>query len=631
MQTPGGFDQAPPYNIQAIWKVVTWAGLLGSIYYVLCVNGAPRIKFLTEMGATARDFGIISGIGSFALIFQIAGSMLGNRLIRRKPVWMALAIAHRIVFLGVIAAPILFGSPSFRILWIILVLGFHDAIAQLSAPLWLAWMADLVPRDRMTRHWASRQRFIQAANILVMMVLAVGFNYFEETQQVVLGFTIISLLGVVLGVIDIFLFRMVPERAQEPIRLSDWRTTLTQPLRDRKFRPYVFYAVYWNFAVFFAAPFFGLYLIDSLELSVLTVQMLGASAALGVALSSRFWGLLCDTYGFKPILHMLTSIKLLTPLSYLLLPNIPGVIIPCLIVLNFFDGAANSGMFLAMQGVLLKTTPRRNRTMYIAATNFLAVGVMATIAPVIAGTLIDFLNAMPTLDVAFYRFNGFHAMFLVSVLLRSFAFLFAARLHEDAAVPVREVIRGMRPWRLMRASSLTYTLHEAPQPARRARAARGLGRLGDPIAIGPLIHALNDGQEEVREAAAEALGDIGSSDAVEPLITLLYASHPHLSPLAARTLGRIGGVESIRALLMNLGNADPASIRATVDALALSRHDAALLPLLQLCHETEDEDLRQHILDALAAAADLTESDPLRDVANLFRNRRPPHRFQFYQ
>src|SRR5690606_33655059 len=153
--------------------------LLGAIYYILCVNGAPRIRFLTELNATALDFGLIAGLGAFAMSFQIVGSLLSNRLARRKYVWITVAICHRLAFVGVLLAPTLFEGERPRIWWIITAIFVHDAFAQTSVPLWLSWMADLVPRATMTRHWASRQLFITASTMIAMAIIAVTFHYFE--------------------------------------------------------------------------------------------------------------------------------------------------------------------------------------------------------------------------------------------------------------------------------------------------------------------------------------------------------------------------------------------------------------------------------------------------------------------
>lgn len=620
MDTDTRSNSLSPDSIRRAWRIVTWAGLLGSTYYVLCINGAPRIKFLTELHASAAHFGLISGLASFALVFQIIGSLITNRLNRRKPLWMLLAVAHRLVYIGVLLAPILFLKSGWRIAWIIVILIIHDTLAQSSTPLWLSWMADLVPRETMTRYWASRQRFITAINMIIMLMVGFGFHYFEQTHQIILGYTLFAGLGIVIGVIDILLFFGVPEPPNERVHQTHWLKTLMEPLRDREFRPFLFFQGYWKFAVFTAAPFFGLFMIAQLRLSVMTVQWLGISSALGMAGSSRFWGILCDTYGYRPALRILSMAKVTTPLAFIFAPMNSRFLIPYLIVVMFVDGVLNSGMNLTTQGYLLKATPKRNRSMYIAATNFSAAGLVAAIAPYFSGLLIDFLNRWPPVVSGPYHFGGYHAVFALSAVLRLLAFPFAARIREAKSVPTRIVLRQLLSKDFFLVSRLIYQLHESPDERRRLEAAQRLGILRHPMAIEELIHALDDPSVTVREAGAEALGRIGVAQAAEPLARALFDPESHIQPQAARALGRIGGVQSLKALLASLRDSAPEVIVETIDSLAALGHDAAILPLICLFHEVEAADIRRRIAAALGR---LCQVDSVDEVFALLHARAP--------
>ncbi|MGB9691760.1 MAG: hypothetical protein ACPL7D_06290, partial [Candidatus Sumerlaeaceae bacterium] len=76
--------------VRRAWRIVCWAGLLGSIYYQFCILGAPRNKWLVDLGARAKDFGLIAGAGALAIAFQILGAHLTNLVVRRKLVWMSI-------------------------------------------------------------------------------------------------------------------------------------------------------------------------------------------------------------------------------------------------------------------------------------------------------------------------------------------------------------------------------------------------------------------------------------------------------------------------------------------------------------------------------------------------------------
>ncbi|HOZ48068.1 MAG TPA: MFS transporter, partial [Candidatus Hydrogenedentes bacterium] len=585
----------PVPELRRAWRIITWAGFLGSTYYLLCISGAPRVKYLTELDATPFDFGVISSLGAVALAFQILGSTLGHRLRRRKPLWMTLLIAHRLLFLTVLFAPVLPFSARGRIVWILTIFFCHDALAQTSVPLWFSWMGDLVPRESISRHWASRQRFITEATIAVMIAIAFVFHFFETTGHVILGFTILACIGVGLGVVDILLFLAVPEPPYERDEGVHWRDALLQPLRDRSFRPFLLFMGYWHFAVFAAAPFFGLYVLEELKLSVMTLQLLGTASALGVVVSSRFWGLVCDSYGYRPVLEVLAVCKTMTPLAYFIAPRRPEICIPYLVVIWFVDGVLNAGMGLAIQGPLFKFTPRRNRTTYIAAANFLSVGVMASIAPLLAGRAIQAFETVSVAGSEAWSFTGYHWAFAASAALRLSAVLFASRIAEPQAVPVRTLIKQGFSKTALGVSRLVYRLHEGKDDAARAEAAEALGRLRHPLAIGGLIQALHDPALIVRQAAVDALGRVGASEATEALATSLFDAESGIQGRAARALGRIHDVDALRALLRNVRDKESVALGETIDTLGEIGNDIAILPLVWLFHEVKDEATRTRI------------------------------------
>lgn len=614
-----------PSQMKRAWFFVTWAGFLGCSYFLINIQGAPRIKFLTELGATAFDFGLIQLLVSVALVFQIVGSLVGNRIRHRKAVWMTFAIIHRLSFVAVALAPVFIEDARWRMAWILFVLFFHDALAQTATPIWFSWMADLVPKESLNRYWATRQRTINAAAILVMVAIAVGFSYFEVAGRVMLGFALLAVIGVALGVMDILMFLWVPDITHERVENTGWFDTVLQPVRDGKFRPFLAFMGYWHFAVFAAQPFFGLYMIERLGLTVMAVQLLATAAALGATITSGYWGLVCDRYGYRPTLQFLSQAKALTPFAFLFMPVAsPTVSTVLLSVVLFFDGVWNAGMALGLQGVLLRDTPRRNRTMYMAAANFIAIGVMASLSPLFAGYFISWLKA--DIAVGNLTFNSYQIVFAGSVALHALAFPLAARIHEPGAAPLRTMARQAFSREAFKVPRLLAKFHESSESATRIVAVEGLGSLHSPMAIGDLIRALRDTDRGVREAAAEALGKIGASEAATALGNALLDPSLGVQSPAARALGRIGGADSLKPLLRSLSNLGPAALGEVIDALVHIGDDVAVLPLVCLFNEVQDESMRVHIAWALAQLNQLETADEVMPllIARTPRNQQFP-------
>jgi HEAT repeat protein len=87
-------------------------------------------------------------------------------------------------------------------------------------------------------------------------------------------------------------------------------------------------------------------------------------------------------------------------------------------------------------------------------------------------------------------------------------------------------------------------------------AAEALGDIGDKRAVEPLIKALSDGGQEVRESAARALGEIGDKRAVKPLIKALEDEDYSVRAIAAGALGNIGDKRAVEPLIKALKDKD---------------------------------------------------------------------------
>jgi HEAT repeat protein len=73
----------------------------------------------------------------------------------------------------------------------------------------------------------------------------------------------------------------------------------------------------------------------------------------------------------------------------------------------------------------------------------------------------------------------------------------------------------------------------------RARAALGLGEIGDTRGVEPLIQALQDEDSFLRQMSAVALGNIGDARAIEPLTKALQDEDSHVRQAAAEALEKI--------------------------------------------------------------------------------------------
>lgn len=602
------------HDLRRAWRSVTAAGMVGIAYFSFCILEVPRVRFLTELGATAFDFGLISSLACLAVGFQVLAAFAINRVRRRKALWMTVVIIHRLLFAAVLVAPALFTDGRIRIWWIIAIIFIHDCLLQFSAPVWLSWMGDLLPGDRMNELWANRLRWVTGANIVTAVAAAFIMGYFEAVDQVIVGFIMLATAGIIFGVIDALMFIRVPEPPNEREPEAGMFAAMMQPLRDREYRPFLFFMLVWNFTMMLAGPFFIVYMVNSLKMPALYAQLAGTAGLLGVAFSSPFWGLVCDTYGNRPVLRITLLTKTITIVGFIFTPPDQSIVFPVLSLLLFFDGVTNAGIMLAINGIMFQASPRRNRASYIATINFLSVGLAGGIAPVFAGKIIDLLDPY-VWAVGPYRFNGYHLMFALSGVTRFIAWWLAERVPTYRKVSTRATVAELWRHGPMWARRRILLLQRSRSADRRARAARELGERRVVLGLTSLIRALEDPAIEVRHEAATALGLIGRDEATAALAQALWDPASGIHSPAARALGRIGGFKPLRILLRHVTRPDAIALGDAIEALAHIGDTSAVLPLICLLDETRDENLRNQIAGALRT---LSHASTEQEVMALF-------------
>ena len=114
-----------------------------------------------------------------------------------------------------------------------------------------------------------------------------------------------------------------------------------------------------------------------------------------------------------------------------------------------------------------------------------------------------------------------------------------------------------------------------------------MGACGNAHAIEPLIKALGDGNENVREVAVEALGELGDLRAIEPLINVLGDRNTRVITAAEQALGKICDVRAVESLIKALGDRNFNKQIAASKLLSKLGDVRAVKPLIKTLGEGE--------------------------------------------
>ena len=147
----------------------------------------------------------------------------------------------------------------------------------------------------------------------------------------------------------------------------------------------------------------------------------------------------------------------------------------------------------------------------------------------------------------------------------------------------------------------------------KSHAALALGTIGEP-AVNPLIRALHEGDGNLRWGAAIALGKIRDPRAIEPLIHALADKYENVRAESATSLAAMGK-PALEPLLRFLTLSDGPARLEVVTALGELHDTDAIQPLIQFL-ENADEDERKAIADALDAILIPTVEPLIRKLRN---------------
>jgi len=137
-------------------------------------------------------------------------------------------------------------------------------------------------------------------------------------------------------------------------------------------------------------------------------------------------------------------------------------------------------------------------------------------------------------------------------------------------------------------------------PELRARAARILGQIREPLALRPLVAALKDSDEWVRTSVAQALGGLLDPAASGALIACLHDTHPPVRAAAANALGQLRDLSATEPIMPLLQDNQGSVRAAATRALGRIGDNIIVEPIIGLLDDP-DRDVRVAAVDALGS------------------------------
>lgn len=327
--------------------------------------------YLLSLGITRQQIGFLSSLSNLSnALLLLPAALLVERSGQRKQITVKSAIISRtMVFLIAILPFFLYGSSA--LIWIIFgLLIIREAANNFAYPGWLELTSDIVPLEGRGRYFGSRNFIMGLAGILVAWIIGEVITRIGEP----LGYQLAYLLAAIFGSIAIIYFNRLKDPHQpakgdhqpaEEAKLTPHFTVqgiITSFKEHPQFINFAIFAAVWNFSIQIAAPFFNVYMVDTLHL---TAAMIGVVTVVNTSANmivQRRVGLLSDRWGNRIITIVFLFLIPLLPLAWGLLVKQYWHVI----FIEVFTGMFWGGFNLVSFNNLLIQTPQNQRARFSA-------------------------------------------------------------------------------------------------------------------------------------------------------------------------------------------------------------------------------------------------------------------------
>ncbi len=359
----------------------------------ILTGGAFLVAFAVKLGASNLVIGLLAAIGPLAQLLQLPSIFIVEKIRNRRMITVVAAALSRICWLIIALSPFIFPA-KIAITILLVLLAVVSAFGAVSGCSWNSWMRDLIPENIMGSFFSKRMRIATGVGIALSIVAALYLDLWKKqfASQELAGYSILFFIGFAFGILGVYFLARTPEIRMPPVqeRVKIFKL-LSLPFKDENFRKLIAFMCSWNFAVNLASPFFMVYMLKRLGLSMSFIIGLSIVSQIMNFAFLKIWGRFTDRFSNKSVLAISGPLFIISILAWTFttMPEKYFLTIPLLIIIHVVMGLSSAGVSLASGNISLKLAPKGQATAYLA-TNTIFNSIAAGIAPILGGKFADF-------------------------------------------------------------------------------------------------------------------------------------------------------------------------------------------------------------------------------------------------
>lgn len=367
-------------------------GVCSQVMGVL-TGGAFLVALALLLGASNAVIGLIAAIPNLAQLLQVPAIKIVNRIQRRRLISVVCSGLGRLFLLSICFLPF-FAAESWRVPLLVIALSIYFGLTSISSCSFNSWMRDLMPMHMMGAVFGRRMAIGTAIGAGLSLVAGFGVDFaydrFGDARSV---YSVLFAVGGLFGLVGAVFLAQIPEPLMRPPKPLGFLKLLSEPIQHENYRKLLVFLGVWNAAVNMAAPFFVVYMLRRLELSMGYVLSLAVLSQLVNASFFHIWGRIADRFTNKSVLTVAGPLFIVSFLiwPFTTMPDPHAFTIPLLVLIHVLAGISTAGVNLCAGNIAIKAAPYGEATQYLAVNAFVS-GVAATIAPILAGLAADWFD-----------------------------------------------------------------------------------------------------------------------------------------------------------------------------------------------------------------------------------------------
>ncbi len=398
-------------------------------------SGVLLSNFLVGFNASPSQIGLMSSIPLLVNLVQPLGALWSDRVSSYHWYCFWIYIPSRLLWL-ILAVAIFWAKQWNESTWVSLTLaivGLTYFLAALGSASWLSWIATLVPSKLRGSYFGTRASAMSLMNLL--SIPALGWIISSWGGGDFQAYGVVLLLGVMTGIISLgFQFWMVdvnpsdryparktketeieftiaPTRNLPDSASQKLRPSVSQFLQDKNFLLFLLYLAVWMFAVNLSAPFFNVYLLDTLAIDLRWVTSYNSLQAGAHLVMLSVWGKLADRVGNRSILLMDGVLVALFPLLWLITDANRVSLWLWFPLLHLLAGGSWAAIELCTNNLQLGVASLRHQPLYFAFAAAIA-GISGAVGIWVGGLLAEYAD-----------YGGILGLFALSAIVRLIALI----------------------------------------------------------------------------------------------------------------------------------------------------------------------------------------------------------------